>query len=315
MKQIAVAAGVIYNSDGKILIAKRADNQHQGGLWEFPGGKIEAGETAEAALKRELREELAIEVSAAEPLIRIHHHYPDKSVLLDVWRVTAFTGEARGVEGQPLQWVSPQELDNFDFPAANVPIVDAAQLPQAIAVIDNISDIEQLERKAQLAAKQGFSWVMLRAPHATSTSHSLEADLRRAIKHATPLLGPDTQLVLNTNVPLANKLGADALFLTAAHLLNMHSREEFSGRWLGAACHDAGELQLALDKGVQFASLSPVLPSRGASKNTLGWENFHTLAETAKIPLYARGGLSLHHIERALAEGGQGIMQTIRANA
>ena len=125
MKIVEVAAGVIYNPEGEILIAKRADNQHQGGLWEFPGGKIEQGESAQQALARELHEELAIEVRASEPLVRIAHDYTDKSVVLDVWCVTAFSGEARGVEGQPLAWVSVDQLTDYEFPAANEPIIAA----------------------------------------------------------------------------------------------------------------------------------------------------------------------------------------------
>lgn len=125
MKRVEVAAGVIYNPQGQILIAKRAVNQHQGGLWEFPGGKIEAAESAQQALARELHEELAIDVTASEPLIRIEHEYSDKAVVLDVWCVTAFNGVARGVEGQPLEWVLPSELKNYDFPAANEPIIEA----------------------------------------------------------------------------------------------------------------------------------------------------------------------------------------------
>jgi 8-oxo-dGTP diphosphatase len=125
MKRVEVAAGVIYNPQGQILIAKRGANQHQGGLWEFPGGKIEAGEYAQQALTRELQEELAISVTASEPLIRIEHEYSDKSVVLDVWCVTAFSGQARGVEGQPLEWVLPSDLKNYDFPAANEPIIEA----------------------------------------------------------------------------------------------------------------------------------------------------------------------------------------------
>ena len=125
MKQVQVAAGVIYNPAGQILIAKRADNQHQGGLWEFPGGKIEPDETPEQALARELLEELAIVVTACEPLVRIAHEYTDKAVVLDVWCVTEFSGEPRGVEGQPLQWVEPSDLTTYAFPAANEPIIKA----------------------------------------------------------------------------------------------------------------------------------------------------------------------------------------------
>ena len=106
MKRVHVAAAVIRGTDGSILIARRADTQHQGGLWEFPGGKVEAGESVEAALARELKEELGITVEVARPLIKVQHDYPDKQVLLDVWEVSAFSGEPHGVEGQPLAWLS-----------------------------------------------------------------------------------------------------------------------------------------------------------------------------------------------------------------
>ena len=101
MKRIHVAAAVIRCVDGQILLAKRPEDKHQGGLWEFPGGKVEASETVQAALSRELEEELGIRPSAARPLIQVRHDYPDKQVLLDVWEVSAFTGEPHGAEGQP----------------------------------------------------------------------------------------------------------------------------------------------------------------------------------------------------------------------
>lgn len=129
-----VAAGVIVGPEGQILIAERAKHRHQGGLWEFPGGKVEPGETVQQALARELWEELNIHVGHARPLIQIRHRYPDKSVLLDVWRVESFTGEPHGREGQPLAWVCPEALVQYAFPAANVPIVTAARLPAVLPV-------------------------------------------------------------------------------------------------------------------------------------------------------------------------------------
>ena len=122
--RVHVAVAVICNADGNILIAKRPEGVHQGGLWEFPGGKVEAGENLENALKRELFEELGIELKACEPLIEIHHNYPDKSVWLDVWRVTGFSGEAYGREQQPVRWVAPKALDDYEFPKANQPIIE-----------------------------------------------------------------------------------------------------------------------------------------------------------------------------------------------
>ena len=122
---IHVAVGIVTNPAGAVLIARRPDRAHQGGLWEFPGGKVEEGEPVEAALIRELHEELGIVVQAAEPWLWIRHAYPDKTVLLDVWRVTAYRGEPHGREGQPLAWTTAATMADFAFPAADEPIIAA----------------------------------------------------------------------------------------------------------------------------------------------------------------------------------------------
>ena len=124
VKRVHVAAAVIRRADGHILLAKRADQQHQGGLWEFPGGKVEAGETVPQALNRELQEEVAISVSQSSPLMQLEYAYPEKTVLLDIWLVTEFSGEPHGREGQPLRWVAIDELSSIEFPDANQPIVE-----------------------------------------------------------------------------------------------------------------------------------------------------------------------------------------------
>jgi len=126
---IHVAVAVIghQNDSNKILIAKRPDHVYKGGLWEFPGGKVEQGEHVFEALARELEEELAIFVLQAEPLIKIQHDYPEKSVLLDVWKVTEFSGNAKGNEGQAIDWVSVDQLNEYSFPEANNVIIDELQ--------------------------------------------------------------------------------------------------------------------------------------------------------------------------------------------
>ena len=120
-----VAVGVICNPQGQILISLRHPDSHQGGLWEFPGGKLEPGESVSQALARELLEELGIAVGETRPLLEVVHDYGDKSVLLDVWVVENFSGEPRGREGQSVRWVKPAELGSYAFPAANSPIVQA----------------------------------------------------------------------------------------------------------------------------------------------------------------------------------------------
>ena len=124
---VHVAVGVIVRLGQEILIARRPAALHQGGLWEFPGGKVEPGETVQQALQRELQEELAIAATVMAPLLTVQHDYPDKSVLLDVWWVEQFSGEPRGEQGQPLRWVSAAALTDYAFPAANQPIVAAIQ--------------------------------------------------------------------------------------------------------------------------------------------------------------------------------------------
>lgn len=122
-----VAVGVIINHDNKVLIALRDPHAHQGGLWEFPGGKVEARENVELALVRELYEELGLVAEEFKPLMEIIYDYPDKSVRLDVWWVQAFSGEPEGREGQPIKWVDVDQLTDFSFPEANQAIIEAIQ--------------------------------------------------------------------------------------------------------------------------------------------------------------------------------------------
>lgn len=127
MSCVHVAVGVILDSRRNILLTRRAEDSHQGGLWEFPGGKLEAGESLHEALARELLEELDIRIGRTEPLLEVRHDYGDKSVFLDVHVVWEFKGEARGMEQQPLAWIPVAEIRDYSFPAANQPIVEAVE--------------------------------------------------------------------------------------------------------------------------------------------------------------------------------------------
>ena len=124
MAMLTVAVGILIDDGGRVLITRREKSAHQGGLWEFPGGKVEPSETIAEALSRELQEELGVSVEAAEPYMVIEHDYGDKQVKLDVYRVTRWQGEARGLEGQPLAWKLPVELVGWPFPVANTPILE-----------------------------------------------------------------------------------------------------------------------------------------------------------------------------------------------
>lgn len=125
MQRLRVAVGVVVDGEARVLIARRAQHRHQGGLWEFPGGKVEAGETALQALARELKEEVGLDVLAADAWLELPFDYPDRSVTLEVFRVHRYRGVAEGREGQPLRWVSVSSLREYEFPEANVAIIEA----------------------------------------------------------------------------------------------------------------------------------------------------------------------------------------------
>jgi 8-oxo-dGTP diphosphatase len=126
--RLHVAVGVLKNSQGKILLSKRAEHLHQGGLWEFPGGKVEQGESVFDALVREFQEEVNVTIQHAEPLLTISHDYGDKQVLLDVWFSSEFVGEAKSNDNQLIAWVLAEDLDQYEFPKANAAIVAKLQL-------------------------------------------------------------------------------------------------------------------------------------------------------------------------------------------
>jgi 8-oxo-dGTP diphosphatase len=123
--RLHVVAGVLYDAEGRVLLAQRPEGKFMAGKWEFPGGKLKAGETETAALKRELAEELGIEMLDCTSLMRLEHQYPDRQVSLSVWSVDQYHGSAQGLEGQALRWVAPAALFGEDLLPADWPIVDA----------------------------------------------------------------------------------------------------------------------------------------------------------------------------------------------
>lgn len=304
MKRIHVAAAVIRGTDGRVLIARRADSQHQGGLWEFPGGKVEEGEAVQAALARELQEELGIVLSAACPLIKVKHDYPDKQVLLDVWEVSAFTGEPHGAEGQPLAWVAPRELAQYDFPAANRPIVAAARLPGEYLITPDGLEMPQLLRGMQKAIAGGVKLVQLRAPN------MYDPQYRDLAVDAVGLCAGKAQLMLKGPLEWLGDFPAAGWHLTSTQLRKYASkgRPFPENRWLAASCHNAEELALAEQMGVDFVTLSPVQATQSHPDTApLGWEQVTQLIEGFNRPVFLLGGVGAAERERAWQSGAQGV--------
>ncbi|MDD5034440.1 MAG: Nudix family hydrolase [Methylococcaceae bacterium] len=300
--ELHVAVGVIHNPDGAVLVARRHEHLHQGGLWEFPGGKLEPGETARQALRRELHEELGISVEQACPLIKIHHDYPDRRVLLDVWRVGAFSGNPQGLQGQPIRWVSADELLRLEFPAANRPIVAAARLPDYYPIVDG-DDGEAMLKRLEVLAGSGYPLAQLRAKKLDERAYRMLAE--RAVEFARPL---GMSLLLNGDPEQVRQTGAAGVHLTAKRLMTLRQRPLPEDLWVAASCHGTEELLQAKRIGVDFAVLSPVLatPSH-AEVEPLGWPRFGALMTGAQLPVFALGGMTPVHLAEARRLGAQGI--------
>jgi 8-oxo-dGTP diphosphatase len=302
--EVHVAVGVIRNARGQVLIAQRQAHLHQGGLWEFPGGKVEPGETVLQALRRELREELAITVEDASPLLKIRHRYPDRRVFLDVWQVHAFSGVPAGVEGQPICWVAAEELSRYEFPSANRPIVAAARLPDRYGILDDDSaDGDVLFARLQHWVERGLRLVRLRAKGLDEGAYRALAE--RARDYCSPR---GIALVLNAAPQTVVETGAAGIHLTSARLMALSERPLNADLWVAASCHNEKELKQAERIGVDFAVLSPVLATAShPDASPLDWSRFARLVDGANLPVYALGGMRPVHLAKAKQCGAQGI--------
>jgi 8-oxo-dGTP diphosphatase len=302
--ELHVAVGVVRNDRGEILIARRLARVHQGDLWEFPGGKLEPGETAKDALHREIHEELNLKVIDASPLIRIRHAYPERRVLLDVWRVDRFDGTPMGMQGQPIRWVSPDELPRFTFPAANRPIVTAARLPDRYAILDDeVGDEAALRERLHRIVSQGIGLIQLRARRLAA--HRYDALAHYAEEYCRVR---GVALLLNTDPDRVAKTSAAGVHLTAERLMTLNARPLEKDCWVAASCHDLRELRHAERIGADLAVLAPVLPTpTHPAAKPLGWKTFAELVDQVNLPVFALGGLSPADIEVARSHGAQGV--------
>ena len=308
-----MVVGAIFNSANQILLAFRPPTVPQGGLWEFPGGKIEIGESPQHALARELQEEVGISVISARPLIRIRHHYHEdpsrstdlgKIVLLDVWRVDTFAGEPFGREGQPVEWVAVKDLAQRNYPAANWPIVTAVRLPSRYLITPEPSfNIQEFLYRLERSLRSGIRLVQLRAKTLGETAYAELAQQVLPVCHAH-----HAQLILNAAPELVEDIGAHGVHLDSIRLMALNKRPLPTSQWVGASCHNAKELAHANHLGVDFAVVSPVLETAShPGAQLLGWTGLRELTALAVMPVYALGGMTQRHVTQAYEHGAQGI--------
>jgi 8-oxo-dGTP diphosphatase len=303
---VHVVAAALVAGDGRVLIQRRAPHAHQGGLWEFPGGKLRLDEARWPGLVRELREELGIVAAAGRPLIAVRHAYAGCEVLLDVWRVDAWHGEPRALERQPLRWVTPLGLRRVEMPAADRPVVAALQLPPLYLITPQPRGAVADWAATLTASVSGdTSLVQVRAPESAGADFTALARtaLLRLREHR-----PDARVLLNGPPRLALDLGADGVHLNGVRLGMLDRRPLPAERLVAASCHDSGQLRRAAELGCDFVVLGPVKPTvTHPDAPAMGWDTFAGLVAEASMPVFALGGLAAADLPAAWRAGAQGI--------
>jgi len=301
---VHVVAGVIQDARGRILLARRTAGRDLAGLWEFPGGKVDAGETPEQALARELHEELGIHVQSSEPLIAVPQAYRNKRIVLDVRRISAWSGNAVGREQQALAWAPPAKLASYPMPPADRPVVAALRQPDRYLITPEPDPSQQESFFGNLdrALKTGVRRVQLRslASDPGTLRPLAEAMLKRC-------RAAGAELLVNAHIELARALGV-GVHLRAAQCMALRERPLPAKLIVAASCHDVAELRHAEEIGVDFVVLGPVAttPSH-PERPPLGWDGFARLREGVALPIYALGGMGAPDLASARAHGAQGI--------
>lgn len=299
---VRVAAAVLLRPDGQVLLAQRPPGKAYAGYWEFPGGKLEAGESPHAALVRELREELGVEVRRAAPWLVQEFHYPHAHVELHFFRVFEWEGELFGHDGQAFAWQTPGAWDVGPLLPANTRILSALLLPPFYAITNAAAIGEDtLMARARVAFAAGLQLLQVR---------DKEWPLARRLALAGRLVdlaaAHGASVIFNGTAEQAQAAGCAGVHYGAAALMAAQARPE--GMLVAASCHTANELARAGELGLDFAVLGPVAPtSSHPGAAVLGWEAFAAMAVHTRLPVYALGGLGRPDLKAAIAHGAHGV--------
>jgi 8-oxo-dGTP diphosphatase len=299
---VPVAVGVIQRADGCVLLAERPQGKPWAGYWEFPGGKIEAGEDVRTALTRELHEELGIELERGYPWISVDYAYPEKRVRLNFYRVLGWHGTPHGREGQRLSWEDPQLVGVQPLLPANEKILHALRLPTVYGITHaaHAGGAAFLPR-LEAALEHGLRLIQVREPEMDTETRQRFA---RAVVARAHRYG--ARVLVNADAALARAVGADGVHVPSRQLWQLTAPPD-ADFW-AASCHDAAELARAAELHANFVVLSPVLPTASHPQALgLGWERFAQLVHHYPLPVYALGGMRLESLDTAMSYGAHGI--------
>jgi len=299
---VDVVCAVIQKPGGEFLLAQRPEGKVYPGYWEFPGGKVDPGESIADATARELDEELGVVVELSYPWITRIFSYPHAKVRLHFRRVTRWRNEPRGRENQAFSWQNLSNVTVAPLLPANGPILQALALPTlyGITQADELGEKVMLDR-LRAALDKGLRLIQVREKN--WTTEKLAAFARRVTDIAAAY---GAQILVNSDVGLAGSVNGAGVHLSSKQLLSLDARPAVG--LCGASCHDAHELRHAAEIGVDFVVLGPVLPTPSHSDvKTLGWDRFREFAAHYSLPIFALGGLNRNHLETAWRNGAHGI--------
>ena len=299
---VDVAVAILVRLDGRVLLARRPAGKVYAGYWEFPGGKVEPGESLREALAREIREELGIEVERAHPWITQRYTYPHATVRLHFHRVLAWRGEPHPAEHDELSWERPELVGVAPLLPANGPVLKALLLPNEYAISQAAQlGVEVFLGKLRGRLEEGLRLVQVREP---AFSRSELASLAsKVIRLARPA---GARVLVNRDMALAREVGADGVHLSALQVAAASERPDLP--LVGVSAHSAGELRAAERLGADFAVLGPVrmTPSH-PDRAPLGWDGLREAARGSAIPVFALGGVDRSDIDVAWARGAHGV--------
>lgn len=294
LNEVAVAVAILIKPNGEFLLAQRPEGKAYAGWWEFPGGKVEPGERVVDALKRELHEELGVDIRQAYPWLTIRHVYEHANVRLHVYRVTVWDGDPHGRENQAFQWHSVSDLNVSPLLPAAAPMIKALALPEIYA-LTNATELGEADFLLRLdrALNSGLKLIQVREKGFT---RARQADFAKQVLHRAH--AHSAKVLINSDMGLAQTLKADGVHLSSAQLMLLAARPDFS--LVGASCHNQAELAQAEKIGCDFVVLGPVkqTPSHPEAK-ALGWESAEKLIADYSLPVYALGGMQSSDIESA----------------
>jgi len=301
-QRIEVVAAVIFNGRGDFLLAQRPAGKVYAGYWEFPGGKVEAGEATAAALKRELHEELDIDAITAYPWLTRDFDYSHAAVRLRFFRVLKWSGELHGRELQQFAWQSVRNITVAPLLPANGPVLRALALPHVYGITcAGELGSEAFMARLEQSLRSGLRLVQVREKQLTDGAlRGFAADVvAHARRHGARVL-------VNGTPDIASQAGADGVHFTASRLMAAARRPDCE--WCGASCHDVAELERARELGFDFVVLGPVAATPGhPGTKLLGWRRFAQLIRDYPLPVYALGGMHASDLEQAWNCGAHGV--------